>query len=452
MALHKLEYECQHCGYVAVKWQGQCNDCKHWNSFLEIKKKGKEKKVLSKKVNTRGAQNITEIKVSRADKVITGLKEFDRVMGNGLTIGSLNLIGGEPGVGKSTLILEVIGSISKSLEKKCLYISAEESESQVLARAKRLGAINKNIYLLHETILENILTELDRVKPEFIVLDSIQTIVLEGLSASAGSVSQIREITYEVMNYCKQRSITAFIIGHVTKEGGISGPKLLEHMVDTVLYFEGNKNNQHRVLRTIKNRYGNTFEVGVFEMNENGLSSVLNPSHFFLDENGLNSYGKCRTCIIEGSRILFVEIQALVNENKFGNIRRVTQGIDSNRLAMLVAVIEKYFEIPLALHDVYINIAGGVKVASRDIDLAIITCILSSYFKKSILNNSIFIGEVGLTGEVQAVSLLDLRLREILLHNYKKVVLSEKSGDNFAKYSQLRFEKVIKVNSLTEFC
>ncbi len=429
-------FVCQSCSYQTTKWMGRCPECGEWNSFEETLDSGggaigKAAKTVNGKAVASSPQKIKDIGSLQLDRIVTGINEFDRVVGGGLTRGSLTLIGGEPGVGKSTLLTSVLGKISQLVDNNILYVSGEESASQVADRAKRMGINQDNVYILHETLWQNILAHIKTVRPECVVIDSIQTTVSGDLQSPPGTVSQIREVTYELMNYVKANDITCFIIGHITKDGAIAGPKILEHMVDTVIYFEGDQFGHYRLLRSIKNRFGNTNEVGIFEMSDRGLLEVSNPSQYFLDDKLSGSFGRSLTCILEGSRCLFVEIQALVVENKFGNGRRTTQGIDHNRLSMLVAVIEKYFGIPLGLNDIYLNVVGGIRLDSRESDLSIIASLLSSFRGHAISDETVFIGEIGLTGEVRSVPRVEQRLKEIAQLNYKRIITSHKVAKQF---------------------
>ncbi len=438
MARPKPKYICQECGYQTSKWMGKCPDCAQWNSFEEEVSipEIKNSSIAAAYTKTEKPMRLSEIRSDEKYRVVTGIDEFDRVMGNGIVEGSLSLIGGEPGIGKSTLLLEIAAQFSRvKNEGKILYVSGEESASQVADRMRRLNINEDNLYILNESCFENILSYLKEWKPKLLVLDSIQTTVSRDIPSAPGTISQIREVTYQLMNHAKAMGITCFIIGHVTKEGNIAGPKVLEHMVDTVVYFEGDQFNHYRLLRVIKNRYGNTNEVGIFEMRENGLLPVSNPSQYFLENPAHNSYGRALTCIIEGTRSLFVEIQALVVENKFGNGRRTTQGIDSNRLAMLIAVIEKYFGLSLSVNDVYLNVVGGIKLNTRESDLAIIAAILSSLRQVPLDNSMVLLGEVGLTGEIRSIPLAEMRLKEMAQLSYKKVITSKRiAKDNQGKY------------------
>jgi DNA repair protein RadA/Sms len=449
MAKKKTLYVCQTCSYESPKWLGKCPECQEWNSFEEFSKSSSEISKSGSQVrstSSKSPKTIAQIEETKLSRCPTGLGEFDRVVGGGLVPGSLSLIGGQPGIGKSTILLEVMGRLAKSFpNEKVLYVSGEESESQIASRARRLDIDVENLLILNETVWQNILEIINKEKPKFLVVDSIQTTVSQEIQSAPGTVSQIREVTYELLNHVKSKDITCFIIGHITKEGNIAGPKILEHMVDTVIYFEGDQFGQYRILRAIKNRFGNTNEVGIFEMEEAGLKEVPNPSQYFLDDQIVDSYGRSLTCILEGTRPLFIEIQALVVENKFGNGRRTTQGIDSNRLAMMVAIIEKYFEIPLGFNDIYVNIVGGFRLSSRESDLSVIASLISSYRSRPINPRELFLGEVGLTGEVRSVPMIESRLKEIQQLNYEAVYTSEKTvkkyGDKFPKLKLIGLKK-----------
>lgn len=435
MAKKTSTFICQNCSYQTAKWMGKCPECGSWNSFTE------ETTVAAKDLNRahkRTAQGtevpklINEIVLEKQFRVVTGMSEFDRVVGGGVVPGSLILIGGEPGIGKSTLLTSIMGKLSQLYsDQTVLYVSGEESVNQVAERAKRVGVNSSSFYIYNETNWQKILEQINKLQPRFLVIDSIQTTTSSEIDSAPGTVSQIREVTYELMNHVKSNGITCFVIGHITKEGSIAGPKILEHMVDTVIYFEGDQFGHYRLLRAMKNRFGNTNEVGIFEMKESGLDEVRNPSQYFLDDQLQDSYGRTLTCIIEGSRSLFVEIQALVVENKFGNGRRTTQGIDNNRVAMMVAVIEKYFGIPLGFNDIYLNVVGGMKLATRESDLSIIASLLSSFRSRPIDSSTVFVGEVGLTGEVRSVPQMEMRIKEMAQLNYKRVITSEKAAREY---------------------
>lgn len=452
MAKIKTEFTCQECGYKSTKWLGKCPECQQWNSFSEEEQvkpsKGSAKSTLGRESRPK---TIDEVEHDTVERYTTGIGEFDRVMGTGVTIGSLTLIGGEPGIGKSTLLMEVCGKLLGNYKnERILYVSGEESESQVAQRSKRLGIKSEGFYIYNETNWQKVLEQVKILKPKFLVLDSIQTTHSSNVDSAAGTLTQIREVTYELMNYAKAFNLTCFLIGHVTKEGSIAGPKILEHMVDTVIYFEGDQMGQYRILRVMKNRFGNTNEVGIFEMQEKGLVEITNPSQYFLEQSIPGSFGRSLTCILEGSRSLFVEIQALVVENKFAVGRRTTQGLDSNRVALLVAVIDKYFGIPLSYNDIYVNVVGGMKLTSRENDLSVIASLLSSYYANPIPSDTLFLGEVGLTGEVRSVPMMEIRLKEIAQMNYKRVITSKRAADDLKGKYKLELTGITKASELKD--
>ncbi|WPU65376.1 DNA repair protein RadA [Peredibacter starrii] len=450
MAKIKTVFTCQECGYKSAKWLGKCPDCNQWNSFSE-EETIKPSKASPKSVTGRESRpkTIDEIEHETVERYQTKIGEFDRVMGGGVTVGSLTLIGGEPGIGKSTLLMEVCGKLLNEYgNERILYVSGEESESQVAGRSKRLGVNNNGFYIFNETNWQKVLEQVKELKPKFLVLDSIQTTHSNQVESAAGTLTQIREVTYELMNFAKAYNLTCFLIGHVTKEGQIAGPKILEHMVDTVIYFEGDQLGQYRMLRVMKNRFGNTNEVGIFEMQETGLREIKNPSQYFLEQSIPGSYGRSLTCILEGSRSLFVEIQALVVENKFSQGRRTTQGLDSNRVALLVAVIDKYLGIPLSYNDIYVNVVGGMKLTTRENDLSVIASLLSSYYQTPIPNDTIFLGEVGLTGEVRSVPMMEMRLKEIAQMNYKRVITSKRAAEDLKGKYKLEIVGISKASEL----
>lgn len=450
MAKIKTVFTCQECGYKTPKWLGKCPDCQQWNSFSE-EETIKPSKAAPKSVGNRESRpkTIDEIEHESFERYSTDIGEFDRVMGGGVTVGSLTLIGGEPGIGKSTLLMEVCGKLLKlNPKERILYVSGEESESQVASRSKRLGVKNDGFYIFNETSWQKVLEQVKELKPKFLVLDSIQTTHSNQIESAAGTLSQIREVTYELMNYAKAFNLTCFVIGHVTKEGQIAGPKILEHMVDTVIYFEGDQLGQYRMLRVMKNRFGNTNEVGIFEMQESGLREIKNPSQYFLEQSPQDAFGRSLTCILEGSRSLFVEIQALVVENKFSQGRRTTQGLDTNRVALLVAVIDKYLGIPLSYNDIYVNVVGGMKLTSRESDLSVIASLLSSYHAIAIPQDTVFLGEVGLTGEVRSVPMMEMRLKEISQMNYKRVITSKRAADDLKGKFKIEIVGITKAAEL----
>ncbi|VAY87691.1 DNA repair protein RadA [hydrothermal vent metagenome] len=419
-------FECQHCGEQQQKWLGRCPSCNSWDSFIELTNEQLEslRKVARASSKKSKATSITKIEQDNITRFSTSNEEFDLVIGGGVVPGSLTLIGGSPGVGKSTLLLKIGGNLAKS-GKKVLYISGEESAGQIKMRASRLKANEDNLFLLSEISLEAIHDELTRQDYEIAIIDSIQTIYSDKLTSSPGSVSQVREITFELMRKAKESRIAIFIIGHITKDGTIAGPRVLEHMVDTVLYFEGESSKELRMLRGFKNRFGSTSEIGIFEMTQNGLESAKDINRkFFTNKNSQS--GSCLTVAIEGSRALILEIQALVSQSNNPNPKRSATGFDTNRLNMLLALLEKKLDLPLNQYDVFINISGGMKVKESSCDLAVIAAIISSFRNRPISKESVFIGEVSLTGEIKDVSGIETRLKETLSQGIKKAIISQK--------------------------
>jgi DNA repair protein RadA/Sms len=442
-------YLCLECSYKSSQWLGRCPECGQWNSLEE--EMNLSIKSSLENIDTNLPVNVSNIKDSELKRYKTSIGEFDRVLGGGIVLGSLILIGGEPGIGKSTLLAEVLGSLSsKLLKDKVLYISSEESVQQVAQRVKRLGLANDNFFLLNETSWEKISVHLKKFQPKFIVLDSIQTTTSEKNQSTAGTISQVRDVTCELMEYVKSHSSTIFMVGHITKDGAIAGPKFLEHMVDTVVYFEGDRFGLYRILRAIKNRFGNTNEAGLFEMNEKGLREVKNPSQYFLMHNK-QAIGSTLTCIIEGNLPLFIEIQTLVVENKTGSSKRTSQGIDNNRLSMLIAVIEKYINIPLNMNDVYLNVVGGPTISTRESDLSIVASLISSYESRPVKESTIFLGEVGLSGEVRGVAKVESRLKEIQQLKYQQVVLSQSLAMEYKGKFNISMVGINKIEELIEY-
>ncbi len=419
-------FECQHCGEQATKWLGKCPSCGSWDSFVELNNEQQEVlKQTSKVINTQSkAKPITQIEQDDVIRFSSNNNEFDLVLGGGIVPGSLTLIGGSPGVGKSTLLLKVAGSIAQS-GKKVLYVSGEESAGQIKLRANRLDANNKDLYLLSEIKLEEIQDELLRDNYEVVIIDSIQTIYSSALTSAPGSVSQVREITFELMRKAKESDIAMFIIGHITKDGSIAGPRVLEHMVDTVLYFEGESSKELRMLRGFKNRFGSTSEIGIFEMTNEGLISAKDIASKFFDKSKAQS-GSALTVAMEGSRALILEVQALVTESTYPNPKRSATGFDLNRLNMLLALLEKKLDLPFNNYDVFINISGGIKIKESSADLAVIAAIISSFRDRPISKESIFIGEVSLTGEIKDVYSMDMRLKEANAQGITKAIIAQK--------------------------
>ncbi len=411
MAKTKTIYVCQNCGVTTPKWAGKCNSCDEWNTIVEeIEVVGKNK-TLATMVSRNLSKPLTlnEIETGKTDRFTTSNEELDRVLGGGLVPGSIVLLGGEPGIGKSTLALQVAMSIPHKL---VLYISGEESLEQIKLRSTRLSGNNEGCLFLSETSLENILVQIDQVKPDILVIDSIQTVSTELIESSAGSISQIRESTAGIMKKAKALSIPVILIGHINKEGSIAGPKVLEHVVDTVLQFEGDRNFMYRILRASKNRFGSTNEMGIFEMSHDGLRQVSNPSELLIGAHHQGLSGTAVAAATEGARPFLIEVQSLVSSAAYGNPQRSSTGFDTRRMNMLLAVLEKRAGFKLISKDVFLNIAGGIKVADPAIDLAVIIAVLSSNFDLAVDHNICFAGEVGLTGEVRPVSRVEQRIAE----------------------------------------
>ena len=421
-------FECQNCGEQSTKWLGKCPSCNSWDSFLELNDEQQEilKQTIKASNSVSKAMPITQIKQDDVVRFSSFNDEFDLVLGGGIVPGSLTLIGGSPGVGKSTLLLKVAGNLAAN-SKKVLYVSGEESLGQIKLRANRLQANSENLYLLSEIKLEDILDELLREDYEACIIDSIQTIYSSSLSSAPGSVSQVREITFELMRRAKDTNIAMFIIGHITKDGSIAGPRVLEHMVDTVLYFEGEASKELRMLRGFKNRFGSTSEIGIFEMTNEGLISAKDIASKFFDKSKAQS-GSSLTVSMEGSRAIILEVQALVSQTTYPNPKRSATGFDANRLTMLLALLEKKLDLPLNNYDVFINISGGIKIKESSADLAVIAAIISSFRNRPLSKESVFIGEVSLTGEIKDVYSIDLRLKEAQAQGIKKAIIAQKTN------------------------
>ena len=413
----KTVFFCQNCGYESAKWMGQCPGCREWNSFVEeTVSHGAKKSSGQATAGSTGGRagkpvKLSEIDIREDNRVKTGMDELDRVLGGGVVQGSMVLVGGDPGIGKSTLLLQVCKLLS-DLGHKILYISGEESLQQIKMRARRIGEFNENLRLLCETNLETISTTIENEKPEAVIIDSIQTMYNEEVSSAPGSVSQVRESTGILMKIAKGSGISVFIVGHVTKDGSVAGPRVLEHMVDTVLYFEGDRHASYRILRSVKNRFGSTNEIGVFEMQERGLVEVKNPSQVMLNGRPTDASGTVVVCSLEGTRPILIEIQALVTKTNFGLPRRTSVGIDYNRVNLLMAVLEKRAGLALGNCDAYVNLAGGMKLGEPAIDLGIVVAIISSYKNRTVDPDTLIFGEVGLSGEVRGVSQAQQRVKE----------------------------------------
>lgn len=426
MARKKILFECQHCGLTTPKWMGKCTNCGAWDSFIELSEHQQDvvKQTKSASSSASKAVSINDIQESEIYRYSSLDKELDGVLGGGIVPGSLTLIGGSPGVGKSTLLLKVASNIA-STNKNVLYVTGEESSGQIKLRANRLSSNNNSLYLLSEIRLEQILIELEHREYEFLIIDSIQTIYTENITSAPGSVTQVRQITFELMRIAKEKNIAIFIIGHITKEGSIAGPRVLEHMVDTVLYFEGDSSQELRILRGFKNRFGPTSEIGVFEMRSDGLVSATDVASRFFNRDSEQA-GSALTVVMEGSRPIILEVQALVSESHTPNSKRQATGFDNNRLNMLLALLERKLEIPLSGYDVFINITGGIKITETSADLAILAAIISSFRNRAISKKTVFIGEVSLVGDVREVYGMDVRLKEAKMQNISKALLAKK--------------------------
>ena len=420
----KQIFFCKECGYESVKWLGQCPGCKQWNTLVEATAVKKGNKIVRDKAAAKPTL-LSDISVDSQDRWSTKMKELDRVLGGGIVRGSLILVGGDPGIGKSTLLLQVCKNLSD--DKKVLYISGEESLKQIKLRAMRLGEFKNPVSMLCETDLDVIKESIKEYKPDVVVVDSIQTMYNAEVGSAPGSVSQVRESTNVLMQLAKGMQITIFIVGHVTKEGVVAGPRVLEHMVDTVLYFEGDRYASYRILRGVKNRFGSTNEIGVFEMRETGLMEVSNPSEYMLSGMPEGASGSVIACSIEGTRPILVEIQALVSRTNFGIPRRTAAGTDYNRVNLLMAVLEKRAGLQIGDCDAYVNIAGGIKITEPAMDLGIVMSVASSYKNKVIDNSTVVFGEVGLAGEVRSVSLAKERIAEAQKLGFKKCIIPKSS-------------------------
>jgi DNA repair protein RadA/Sms len=432
MSKAKTIFQCQSCGYSSPKWLGKCPDCGAWNSFSEEIQSPKSLKSFS--IGNSGPTPLSSVTGGNEKRVPIGIAEFDRVLGGGLVKGAVILIGGDPGIGKSTIILQAMSRIA-SQTGTVLYVSGEESPEQIKLRAERLSIDSNRIMLLSETVVEQVLAAAEKLKPAAIVVDSIQTVYTEELTSAPGSVGQIRESAAKIMFYAKRSGIPVFLIGHVTKEGAIAGPRVLEHLVDTVLYFEGDRGHPFRILRTVKNRFGATNEIGVFEMTDSGLKEINNPSELFLSERPLNTSGSTVIASIEGTRPMLVELQALVSPTTFGMPRRTSMGIDFNRLNLLIAVLEKKGGIHLGGMDVFLNVVGGLKIVEPAADLGIIAAVVSSFREIPVDPQTFVFGEVGLSGEVRAVAQGEARIKEAAKVGFRRAIIpagnTERLKDNF---------------------
>jgi len=446
MAKNKNVFICQECGYEAPKWFGKCPGCSNWNTMVEEKK---ETQVMSRSIglsSNNKPESIVEIKSGEFERYNTGIDELNRVLGGGMVKGSLTLISGEPGIGKSTLLLQTANNIALNIGK-VLYVSGEESGEQIKIRGDRVGNISPNLYILSETNLELIEGHIDSINPVFIIIDSVQTLFKPSITSAPGSVSQVRECSNELMRISKTRNIPLFIVAHVTKQGELAGPRVLEHMVDTVLSFEGERTQEFRILRTMKNRFGTTSEIGVFEMMQTGLKEISNPSEVFLEETNFNNEGSVVIGIMEGTRPILVEIQALVSETKSNFPRRTAVGVDTSRLSLILAVLEKKLRIPFYSSDVYVNVVGGLNIEGTYGDLGLALALISSVKGNSLkINKSMIIGEIGLTGEVRPIALCERLVNEGIKMGFENIVIPARNKDKI----QVKGQNIIGVSSLRE--
>ena len=449
----KSVFFCQSCGYESSKWMGQCPGCREWNTFVEEAVKPAAK--AAKGISTAGAQSgtyeapkaLSDIEMNDEERYDTHIGELNRVLGGGLVKGSLILVGGDPGIGKSTILLQVAGNISAD-GQDVLYISGEESLRQIKLRANRIGDFSDKLKFMCETNLGNIEEAITRSKPSVVIIDSIQTMYNEAVSSAPGSVSQVRESTSVLLRIAKSMNISIFIVGHVTKEGQVAGPRVLEHMVDTVLYFEGDRHASYRILRAVKNRFGSTNEIGVFEMQEKGLVEVVNPSEFMLDGRPENASGSVVTCSVEGTRPILIEIQALVCRSNFGFPKRQANGTDYNRVNLLMAVLEKRVGLQMGESDAYVNLAGGMRIAEPSLDLGICLALISSFKNKPISGDVIAFGEVGLSGEVRSVNMAEARVSEARKLGFKTCIVPKALESKLR--STFKDVEIIGVSSISD--
>ncbi|MGO9139142.1 MAG: DNA repair protein RadA [Syntrophales bacterium] len=442
----KTAFFCQNCGHQSLKWLGKCPSCDEWNRFAEEEIRAVDPAGPAGIPFNEAPLPIDEIVADEKERVTTGIVEMDRVLGGGIVNGSVTLVGGDPGIGKSTLLLQVVHNLAEK-DLKILYISGEESAKQIKLRGRRIGASSKNLFILVEIDLDNIVKYIKEISPRVVVIDSIQTMYSPVLTSAPGSVGQVRESSARLIILAKKTGIPIFLVGHVTKDGSIAGPKVLEHMVDTVLYFEGDSSHAYRIIRAMKNRFGPTNEIGVFEMRSNGLNEVANPSAFFLTERPEGAPGSVVVPSIEGTRPILIEIQSLVNPSNFGMPRRTTIGVDHNRVALLAAVMDKMCGFRLSGHDIFINVAGGMKVDEPGIDLGIVASMSSSFLDRPIDKGTVVFGEVGLAGEVRGISQMDIRIKEAARMGFVRCIVPQTSSRN--GFAEKKME-CIRINSLKQ--
>ena len=446
MSKSKSVFICQSCGQKSPKWTGKCSGCNEWNTLEEQLHNSSKSKQTLYEVQTKKAIPVSSINEKSAIRLLTNDEEFNRVVGGGLVSGSVTLLAGEPGIGKSTLTLK----LALSLNKKVLYVTGEESAEQIKLRAKRLKDENKQCYVLNESKLENVISEAEKLFPELLIIDSVQTLSIDEIDSVQGSTTQIRHCTEVLIKYAKTKQLPTLIIGHVTKDGSIAGPKILEHMVDTVLQFEGDKNHLYRIVRSTKNRFGNTNEIGIYEMFEDGLKGVKSPNKLLISENTSELSGIAIGCSLEGIRPIMIEIQALSSTATYGTPQRSFNGLDSKRLNMLLAVLEKRGGLKLSQKDIFINVTGGIKINDPAIDLAIICAVLSSNFDFPIPQKTCFIGEVGLSGEIRPVSRINERIKEVVKMGAECLYVSKYAKLNKAESGKYQIKKVVKVQEIIQ--
>ena len=424
MKAPQISYVCSECGYTSIKWLGRCPECNEWNTFVEMSLQ--KQSIKPSRTGGNSAEKFSELKLPSYLRTKTGMNELDRVLGGGLVDSTVVLLSGEPGIGKSTLLLQISAVLAK--ERRVLYVSGEESKGQLKLRAERLGISAESLYLLTETDTDAVLEECEALKPDVLIIDSVQTLSSARINSAPGSITQVREGAMSFINYAKTRSASVFLVGHVNKEGGISGPKFLEHMVDAVLYFEGERTNSYRIIRAIKNRFGSTNEIGVFEMGDKGLREIPNPSEVIIAERPKNTSGSCAGCVMQGTRPIISEIQSLVTKSVYATGKRTADGFDYNRMCLLIAVLEKRMGLKFYENDVYLNIAGGIHLDEPSADLSIAMALISGITDKIIPDNLIAFGEIGLSGEVRAVSHIEYRVKEAVRLGFTKIVLPIKNA------------------------
>ncbi len=445
----KTVYVCQSCGSQSPRWMGKCPDCNAWNTMVEERLEKQKDIGAAKRGNAADPLLLGEIETRDEDRFVTKIGELDRVLGGGIVAGSVVLIGGDPGIGKSTLVLQMLSQVSE-LRGKALYVSGEESPAQIKMRAQRLGVKTDNLYVLAETQLEEILHAADGLQPQVLVVDSVQTVFTSELPSAPGSVGQVREVSGRLMLHAKRTGMPTFLIGHVTKDGAIAGPRVLEHIVDTVLYFEGDKGHAFRVLRAVKNRFGSTNEIGVFEMKESGLAEVANPSEMFLAERPADATGSVVVSSMEGSRPILAELQALVAPSKLTMPRRTCIGVDFNRVSLLLAVLEKRVGMHLMGMDVFVNVVGGLTIDEPAVDLGVIAAVASSFREKAIHAQTVVMGEVGLAGEVRAISQAEARIKDAAKLGFTRCVLPALNVEKLEKSAAIKKMELMGVRTVDE--